>query len=130
MRNTDEPFRHERRGLQFLLALRRGDAAELAGLWEEAEGDPVLAGLFEELLEEAEATQDSRRTTDGETQTGQECPATQPGPAVDRGRLALPPLPAVIVHHPSPSGDEDLTRPATPGSKEHSFHAGFIEKAR
>lgn len=51
MHDMNPHCRHERLGMAFLAALREGDPAALADLWAEAEGDPELGELFEQLLD-------------------------------------------------------------------------------
>lgn len=77
MSEHDTMDRHARRGLQFLLALERGDAAALADLWQAAEQDAELEALLLDLT----LTRD---------------PATGPAPRATR---PLPPLPEIIVRH-------------------------------
>ena len=126
MRDKDPAYRHERRGLQFLQALQRGDAATLAGLWEEAATDPVLEALFANLLEdETDAAQGPPLSPDEERRTG---PGSRTSPPA--GRPPLPPLPTVIVRHRLPATKDRAAHAQARYDKETSLDAGSFKKAR
>ena len=83
MLERHDPHRLERRGLDFLLALRDGDAGRLADLWQAAEDDPPLGALFAELLADAD---------------GSASPADLPAGSPTAGWRPLS-LPYLSVHH-------------------------------
>jgi hypothetical protein len=90
--------RHELFGLQFLGALRRGEAARLADLWHRAETDPALEALFEDLLAgEADAVEAGPSQPDQVADITTRSDLTIRPPL--RRRPAMPPMPIVVVRH-------------------------------
>jgi hypothetical protein len=129
MQNMDECYRHERLGLRFLRSLRAGEPEELAELWRQAETDPTMEAMFEELLKAECATADAldqsvQKTTNRHLPLRKELASPTP-----RDRRPLPPLATVIVRH-QPSVVENTSKSlGSQSSKEPRSNAGFIEKA-
>jgi hypothetical protein len=124
MPNSSDSYDLERRGVRFLRALRCGDAATLAVLWHEAESDPELETLFEDLLDEEDVTgeQDADESMSSPASLQEEKPLS-----LDE-KIPLPPLPTVIVRHRWRAAEESPRVRARQLEEPHR-DAGFIEKA-
>src|SRR5690242_19327586 len=126
MRDKEGTYRHEHLGLQFLLALQLGDPATLAALWQQAERDPLLEELFENVLEhEPDAVPDCPQPADEKTTIPSESP-----PSLPAGKLTLPLLPTVIVRHYLPSTEEPANQPQPRHATEFPRNAGPLKKTQ
>jgi hypothetical protein len=130
MQDKDECYRHERLGLQFLRSLRAGEPEKLAGLWQQAETDPAMEAMFEELLERESAFADDLPHP-AQQANGRQPPLTQTMPSpTPCDHRPLPPVATVFVRHQLPVVEKRSDSVGPQSREEFRSNAGFIEKAQ